>query len=133
MTIDDVNNSWREASLLDKFPHDQHGQRCLLCQLEHHSVTAAKCGTQLPTSHRQREVPWDDLAADTEGLLQGICELGRANVNDLAKVLVCVAGVVLEDIHNLGHILIERRVVWLAIVKSLDRGQNLCVLLDQPG
>ena len=43
---------------------------------------------------RTREVPWDDLPANTEGLVTGVCKLRLTRLNGLAMILVRPAGVV---------------------------------------
>ena len=43
---------------------------------------------------RTREVPWDDLPANTDGLVTGVCKLRLTRLNGLAMILVRPAGVV---------------------------------------
>lgn len=101
MTVDDIDNTGRKASFLDKLAHDQHGQGRLLSQLQNNGVTAAQGRTQFPPSHAKRIVPRDYLAAHTNGLLESVGKLAGADVDDLSKVLVCVASVVLQGIDDL--------------------------------
>lgn len=131
--VDDIDNSRRESSLLDKVAHDQHGQRRLLSKLQNNCVATAKRGPQLPTGHAQGVVPGDNLAANTNGLLQCVRKLGRANINDLTKVLVGIAGIVLEGVDDLLNILVPCDTVRLAVVNSLDSGQGLAVSINEIG
>ena len=68
----DVDYTWREASLLDELSGVQGSERSLLGGLDDHGVTGGDGGANLPGEHEQWEVPWDDLRADTNlDLLDG--------------------------------------------------------------
>lgn len=131
--IDDIDNTRWEASLLNQIAHNQHRERRLLSEFKDNCVATAKRRAQLPTSHTQGIVPRDDLAADTNGLLQCVSKFGRADVNDLAKVLVGVASVVLEGTDDLLDIFVPRNAVWLAVVNSLNSSQDLAISIDEIG
>lgn len=133
VAVDDINHTGREASLLDEVAHHQHGQWGLLSKLQDNCVATAKCRSQFPTSHAQGVVPRDDLAADTNGLLQCVRKLGGANVDNLTKVLVGVASVVLERVDDLLDILVPCDAVRLAVVNSLDSSQDLAVCINEIG
>lgn len=64
-TRDDVDDTRREASLLDQAGGDQRGQGSLLGGLDNDSVTGRNGGTDLPRPHEQGEVPGNNLATDT--------------------------------------------------------------------
>lgn len=69
---DDVDDAWGEAGLLDKLCCHEGGEGCLLGGLQDDGVTRRQGGAQLPRPHKQREVPGDDLSANTnleKGLL----------------------------------------------------------------
>lgn len=65
-TGDDVDDSGREASLLDQLGGEQGGQRGLLGGLEDNGVTGGDGWANLPRPHEKWEVPWDDLSTDTD-------------------------------------------------------------------
>lgn len=64
-TGDDVENTRGEASLLDEVGEHKSRQRCLLSRLHDDCVTRAQSRANLPGEHEQREVPGDDLGANT--------------------------------------------------------------------
>jgi len=66
---DDVNHTGREASLDDQLRGVQTGQRGLFSGLENNGVTGGDGGADLPGPHEEREVPGDDLTANTDGLV----------------------------------------------------------------
>ena len=63
---EDIDDTWRETSLLDELSAQQAGQRSLLGGLEDDSVAGCDGRTDLPGPHEQGEVPWDNLTADTD-------------------------------------------------------------------
>ena len=72
---DDVDDSGREAGLLDQLGGEQGGERGLLGGLEDDGVTGGDGWADLPRPHENWEVPWDDLSADTD--LAGVSMLVR--------------------------------------------------------
>lgn len=61
-----VENTRREASLLNKLSEDKSRQRSLLSSLHDNTVTSSQSRSDLPRQHEKREVPGDDLTADTK-------------------------------------------------------------------
>jgi hypothetical protein len=64
-TGNDVDNTRGEASLLDQCAGNVSRKRCLLSSLQDDCVTGGDGGTNLPCPHEDREVPGNDLTADT--------------------------------------------------------------------
>lgn len=130
MTVDDIDDTRRESGLRNVPGQDQHGQRSLLSELEHHCVTAAECRSQLPARHAQWVVPRDDLSTDAQRLFQRVGKLLRANVDNLTEVLVREASIVPQHVGDLFDILVECCSVRLSIVNGLDRRQGIGVFID---
>lgn len=62
---DDVDDTRGEASLLDELGGVQGRERSLLSGLDDDDVASSNSRTNLPCPHEQREIPWDDLTANT--------------------------------------------------------------------
>lgn len=131
MAVDDVDDSWWESSLLDEVAHVQHGQWGLLSQLQDNGVATAESRSKLPASHAQGVVPGDDLTANTNGLLQRVCKLARADIEDLTKILVGKAGVVSQDGDDLLDVLGQGCGIGLAVVQALNGGKDFSILVDE--
>jgi len=128
----DVDDAWREASLLDESRRNETTKWGLLSCLDDNSVTAGNGWANLPCPHEQREVPWDDLTADTNGLLLDIVEGVWASIGDLAFNLVCPAAIISQAANahadiDLGH------VGSLAVIERLNGCKKVEVLLEEIG
>ena len=131
-TRDDVDDTWREASLLGESGSDETTKRSLLGSLQNNGVSASNRRADLPRPHEQWEVPWDDLSADANGLLLDVVEGIWRGIDDLAVDLVRPAAVVSQaaDAHadvDLGH------GCGLAVIERLNRGKEVEVLLEKVG
>lgn len=152
VTVNDVNDTGRETSLLDQTSQVKNAKRGLLGSLHNNSVTTCEGRAQLPGSHSQREVPGDDLANHTNGLAQSVGELLGGGVDSLASHLVGPAGGVTERTEDFTEIIVEGNRVRLAcfqfisfigrfdigdkiltVVPGLNGGEGLLVLLNQVG
>jgi len=129
---DDVDHTRREAGLLDKLGEDEGRERCLLSGLQDDGVTRGQSRANLPGEHQQREVPGDDLAADTDGLRTGVMEHVGVDVDGLALDLVSPAAVV-ADAANDGSDITAGHSDRLAVVEGLDGSQQLGILLGNVG
>jgi hypothetical protein len=67
--------SRRETSLVDEVAHLQCSQRGELRRLQNNSVSGRKGRSKLPGDHIEREIPWDDLADNTDGFVASITKL----------------------------------------------------------
>lgn len=62
----DVDDTGREASFLDEGGSEETRQRSLFSRLDNDGVTTGNGGTDLPCPHEDREVPGNDLSANTD-------------------------------------------------------------------
>ena len=62
---DQVEDTSREAGLLDELSENESRERSLLSSLHDDTVASGQGRANLPGKHEQREVPGDNLAADT--------------------------------------------------------------------
>lgn len=131
-TGDDVDDTGREAGLDDQLGGVQTRQRGLLGGLDDNGVTGGDGRADLPGPHEQREVPGDDLTADTDGLVAGVGEGLRVLVNGLTGDLVGPATVVAQAAGGSGNIALGHG-DGLAVVQSLNSGEGLDVALEQVG
>lgn len=127
---EDVDDARREASLLDQLGGIQTRQRGLLSRLQHDGVARRDGGADLPGPHEQGEVPRDDLAADTNGLVAGVVEAAGVGVDGLAVDLVGPAAVVTDAASRVGHVQ-PGHAHSLAIVKGFDVGEDLGITLEE--
>lgn len=129
-TGDDVDDTGREAGLDDQLGGVQTRQRGLLGGLDDNGVTGGNGRADLPGPHEQREVPGDDLTADTDGLVAGVGEGLGVGVNGLTGDLVGPATVVAQAASGSGDVALGHG-DGLAVVQSLNSGQGLDVALEQ--
>lgn len=131
-TGDDVDHTRRESRLLAQLSRVESRQRSLLSCLEDDGVTGCNGGTDLPRPHHQREVPGDDLTADTDGLMSSIGHVVRVRVNRLTRNLVCPTAVVADASRRVGDVDLgeEER---LAVVEGLNGGEDISIPLHQVG
>ena len=129
-TGENVNDTRWEAGLLDEVGGNEGTKRSLLSRLDDDSAADGDRRGDLPREHEKREVPWDDLTANTDGLLLDVVEGVGGGVGDTALDLVGPAAVVSEaacahaDV-DLGH------VKGLAVVERLNGCEEVEVLLEQ--
>ena len=62
---DDVDDSRWYACLFDELGKVESGKRGLLGGLENNGISSGNSGANLPRQHEKREVPRDDLSANT--------------------------------------------------------------------
>lgn len=131
-TRDDVENTRGETSLLDELSKHESRKRSLLSGLHDNSVTGGEGGADLPGKHEKREVPGDNLTANTERLLPGVVEGVGGNIDGLALDLIGPTAVVADGANN-GANIATGHGDGLAIVERLNSGEEIEVLLDQVG
>lgn len=117
VTVDNINDTGREASLLDQGSQVENAEGSLLSSLHDDSVTAGERRSELPGGHGQRKIPGDNLAYDADGLAQSIGELLGGGANGLTHNLIGPASVVAEDVGDLAEIIVERDLVRLAYIR----------------
>lgn len=129
-TGDDVDDTSGDARLEHQLSGIEGRQGSLFCRLEDDGVTGGQSGADLPRPHEEREVPGDDLTANTNGLVAGVGEGLVVGVNGLTVDLVGPATIVAQALGSganipLGHG--DR----LAVVQGLDGGQDVSIALEQ--
>lgn len=148
---DEVEDTGGEAGLLDEVGEDETRQGRLLGRLHDNGVAGGQGRADLPGKHEQGEVPGNNLTADTNledqlatevqserarvvtyGLLAGVVEHVGGNVDGLALNLVGPATVVTDAGGNGADIALGHG-DGLAVVKGLDGGEQVEVLLDKVG
>jgi hypothetical protein len=87
----------------------------LLGGLEDDGVAGGERGRELPGGHQQREVPGDDLAADADGLAQGVVEHLAGDGDGLALNLRRPAREVLKVLDDLRQINVLDSVMGLPL------------------
>lgn len=131
-TGDDVENARGETGLLDELSKDESRKRSLLSGLHDDGVTGGESGADLPGKHEEREVPGNDLTANTERLLPGVVEGIGGDIDGLALNLVGPTAVVADGANDSANIAAGHG-DGLAIVERLNGGEEVEVLLDQVG
>src|SRR5216683_4740879 len=71
---DDVEDTLGQPGFHDQLTEAKGRQRSLLGRLEDDRVAAGERGPKLPRGHQQREIPRDDLPADSNRLAQCVVE-----------------------------------------------------------
>lgn len=150
---DEVENTSGELGLVDELSEDEGRKGGLLGSLHDHTVTSGQRRADLPGKHEKREVPGDDLTADTDlefqvsvvnidsitwrgggtyRLLAGVVEHVGLNINGLSGNLVGPAGVVPQAAND-GTDISSSVANGLAVVERLDSSEKLRVLLGEVG
>ena len=110
----------------------ERGQGGQLGRLQHHRVSGADGGRDLPAGGEYGRVPGRDLHHGADGLVAGIVEVGGGNRDHLAVELVAPAGIILEHLRHLGD-LAAGVADGLAGGEGLQLRQRLGVLTHQAG
>ena len=101
--------------------------------LEHRAVAGGQHGGQLPSRHKEREVPRHDLTDDADGLVQHERHhVARKHVG-LSRIGQQHAGEVTEMIDRVRHVDGARLANGLAVVQRLEQSELLGVLFDEVG
>ena len=96
-TWEDIDHSVGESTHLEDLPKFEGRQRSVLIWLENCSAPSCQDGGDLLGSHEEWIIPRDDLATDSDGLLQGKGEVICLRLQGLAVDLINPPGVILED------------------------------------
>ena len=131
ITWKNVNNTFGEASFQNELADTESSKRSLLSRLQHNCVTGSKSRSEFPCHHQSREVPWDDLGTDTDGLLFCVAEVRSTNGDGLTVNLVSPASVVSKSLDNQVNVCSLREADRLAVIESLKSGELILVLLDE--
>lgn len=111
---------------MTQFPVDQHTQQSFfLClKIGQNKRTRCQCRCDFPAKHEEREVPRNNLGADSNWLVAGERNVVAIHGHHLSVVLVCPAGIIPEDLNGGGHIHGQRAGEGLAIVQSFQALKN---------
>ena len=131
ITWKNVNNTFGETSFQNELADTESSERSLLSRLQHNCVTSGKSRSEFPCHHQSREVPWDDLGTDTDGLLFCVAEVRSTNGDGLTVNLVSPASVVSKSLDNQVNVCSLREADRLAVIESLKSGELILVLLDE--
>ena len=146
---DNVDDTRRESSLLDKRGGNQSRERGLLSRLQDNTIACGEGGANLPCPHEQGKVPGDDLTANanlvrlaasarqrlgyTDWLLPDVVKGIRCSIDYFTLNLVGPATVVPQTANGAGQVTLPGHGEGLAVVESLDSGEEVGVLLEQVG
>lgn len=86
-----------------------------------------------PKTARVTHVPWDDLANNTDRLVNRVTKFRGVDIDDLASVLVSPSSVVSESSGSFQDVEASGNGVGLAVVEGLQGGELVGVLFDQFG
>ena len=78
----------RETGLVNEVAHLQCSQRSELGRLQNNSVSCRESRPKLEGDHIKREIPWDDLADNTDGFVASITKLGFIGLDGLTSYLI---------------------------------------------
>ena len=129
---DHVEHAGRDDALgeLRQLEHRKRGRGR---GLEHRAVAGGQHGGQLPSRHKEREVPRHDLTDDADGLVQHERHhVARKHVG-LSRIGQQHAGEVTEMIDRVRHVDGARLANGLAVVQRLQQSELLGVLFDEVG
>mmetsp|Transcript_25564 Transcript_25564/g.31017 ORF Transcript_25564/g.31017 Transcript_25564/m.31017 type:complete len:556 (-) Transcript_25564:83-1750(-) len=131
VSCDDVDDTFGDTGLLDELSQLESGEWSLLGELEHNSVTGREGWGKLPRCHKQREVPGDNLAAYTDGLMESVREVVSGSGDGLAVNLVGPAGKIPEVTDGQRHIGVAGEEDRLAVVHGFKLSKLFRITLQQ--
>lgn len=85
---DECTYARRETSLVDEVTDLECRQRGEFRRFHNDSVSCRESRPKLPGDHKEREVPWDDLANYSNGFVASIAKLRLVGLDGLASGLV---------------------------------------------
>ncbi len=119
----DIDDAGRQARIAADFGEGQRGQRREFGGLQDDRIAGGQRRSDFPRQHQQREIPWDDLAADADRPLARKFRLYQFRP----------AGVMIEMARHERHVEIARFADRLAIVHALEHGEEAVALLNVAG
>ena len=129
VAVNNVQHARRQQVTNDFHQYQDAGRR-LLGRLQHGAVTRSQTGAQFPGRHQNREVPWNDLANDTQRLMEMV---RHGIVVDLAHVAFLgtkTTREVAEVISREGNVGVQGFAHGLAVVPGFSDCELLEVGLD---
>jgi len=128
-----VDNTSRQASLLEQRDNPQRAQGRKLAGLDDDSVTRRERRCELPREHQEGEIPGDNLANDTDRLMASVRQPTLVDFCDLAVDLVGPSTVVPEARGSFGRVKCLGDGEGLAVIESLNGRDLVNVALDESG
>jgi hypothetical protein len=129
---EDIDHPRWEASLTNEAGDVQGRERSLLGGLDNNRVPGRHGRPNLPHPHHQWEIPGNDLGADADGLMAGVHQIVRVNIDRLAKDLIRPTGIVAQAVGRKANITAGHR-QCLPVVQGFDGGEDFDITLDQLG
>lgn len=108
-------------------------ERRLLRGLQDYRITHSQSGSQFPRLHQEGEVPRNDLSTDADGFMSRIGEEVPGNRDNFSVVLVSPSSIIAESVDGGSHIDRVGHTIRLAVVQSLEGGQEDTVAFHQVG
>ena len=102
----------------------------MLCGLQDYDVAGCDSRPNLPCPHEQREIPWDDLSANADGLMTSISEGEVVGLDHFAVDLIGPSTVVFKTISRHGDIALCD-VESFAVVEGFDGSKGLDLTVHQ--
>jgi hypothetical protein len=78
----------RETSLVNEVARLECSQRGELRRLQNDSVSCRESRSKLPGHHKEREIPWDDLADYSDGFVASVPKLRFVGLDGLTPYLI---------------------------------------------
>src|SRR5450631_1028539 len=130
--VDNVEHAWRQK-IPDQIDPDHDGSGRLLGRFQHHAISRSYRRSQLPAGHQQREVPRNDLAHDTERLVEMISDSVVVDLGKAALLTADGAGEVAEMIDRERQVGRRGLADRLAVVPGLGECKKIEILLHAVG
>ncbi len=130
--VDDVQHT-RGQQIADDRDQVKDRRRRLLGRLEHDRVTGGQGGGELPHGHEDREVPRNDLADDTERLVEMVGDGVGVDLRERTLLRANGTCEVAEVVDRKRDVGVEGFTDRLAVVPRLGERDRFEVLLDAVG
>src|SRR5690554_6077650 len=120
-TVDDVQYA-RRQQILNGFHQLQNGPGGLLSRLQYDAVACRQCRSNFPRRHQQREVPGNDLADNTQRLMEVVGHGVFVDLADGAFLRTDTAGKVTEVVDGQRYVSGQGFTHSLAVVPGFGHG-----------
>jgi len=133
ITRNNIKNTVGESRLMEKLTNAEAGQRCLLSWLHHDGAAGREGRCKLPSLHRCREIPRNDLPTNTDWLLTRVAEEGTVDGDRLPVDLVSPARIVAVHLQHEAKVNMLGDHERLAVVNGLESSELIKVSLNKIG
>ena len=117
---DNIDYAGRQRDLLQHLGKEQSGEGSELGRFQHDRVAGGECRSNLPGEHQQREIPWDDLAANADRFVADECFVPQLRPT----------GVMIEVTGDQWNVDVARFTNRFSVVQALQDGKQSGMLLD---